>query len=100
MTEFFQLSQFILGIVGIIMAVVLYFTEKRRTRYAAVIWGIWCVLLVAYRVYRFTLDGGLTTDQTILLNSLVNTLVLLGVTYKIFLLVENIVGAHKHGQSH
>jgi hypothetical protein len=95
-TTFLQFSQFIIALIGLITSIVWYVVEKRRVRYISVMWGMWCFLMVTYRVYRFTL-GTVTTEQALFINSLINFILLLGAVSVATINISHIIGAKKHG---
>jgi hypothetical protein len=99
MTNIVWWSQFIVATLGAITSAVWYFSERRRVRYISALWGVWCVLLMAYRIYRWTLITVLQ-DQALFINSLINWLLLLGALSVFVITIDHIIGVYKHGRAH
>ena len=82
----------IVAILGILSSVVWFLVERRRVRYIPVLWGLWSGGLLAFRVavYLFPIDH--TPDQVFILNSISNTLYLLGALIVTLINTYHIVG--------
>ena len=91
-TLFLNQLQFVLAGIGIMVAIIWYIIDKRRTRYSPTLWGMWCLILAVYRVYRWTNVGG-----ALLHASLASLIFTLGVISVIFIGISNIWEVYKHG---
>jgi hypothetical protein len=89
---FLNQAQFVLAIIGAIVSIIWYVTDKRRVRYAPFLWGIWCIILAVYRIYRWS-----DSNTAVLHASLASLLFTLGLVSVIFIGASNIWEAYKHG---
>jgi hypothetical protein len=100
MMDIVRWAQLIMAFIGTISSAIWFLTEKRRVRYIPFLWGMWCAGLMAFRVAVFFFPDPHTTEQVLELNSMSNTLYLVGATIVTFITINHIVGAYKHGRTH
>jgi hypothetical protein len=91
-TLFLNILQLILAFCGIVVSVIWYLLDKRRIRYSPFLWGMWCLILIIYRTYRFT-----DPNSGLIHSSLASLLFMLGIVNVIFMGITNIVEVRKHG---
>jgi cytochrome bd-type quinol oxidase subunit 2 len=96
MTDLLRWSQFIAAIIGAALSAVWFVVERRRVRYIPFMWGLWCMCLVAFRVAVFYFPAVHTPEQVIILNSISNTVFLLGAVNVIFITANHIIGVLRH----
>ena len=94
-----QFIEFIFALSGIILSVIWFFTEKKRTRYAPVTFALWCSLVVVFRAIRWCYPTQITGVELDVFRSIGDTILLLGSTIVNFLSIVAIKGMVKHGHS-
>lgn len=100
MMDVIRWLQLITAMVGVVSSAVWFLMERRRVRHVPVMWGLWCGCLIAFRVAVFYFPANYTADQVTILNSISNTLFLLGAIIVSTITIEHIIGAYKHGRIH
>jgi prolipoprotein diacylglyceryltransferase len=92
-----QLIEFIFAFSGVILSVIWFFREKRRTRYAPVVFALWCLLVVVFRIIRWCYPTQITDSELEVFRSVGDTILLLGSTIVNFLSIVAIKGMVKYG---
>ena len=100
MMDIVRWAQLIMASIGAISSAIWFLVERRRVRYVPFLWGMWCAGLVAFRVAVFLFPTMHTADQVLALNSMSNTLYMLGATSVSVITIDHIFGAYKHGHAH
>jgi len=94
-----QYTQLLFAISGVVSCVIWYKIERHRVRYAPALLGVWCFLLVIFRISRFMFPVPLSVIEVLTFNSLSNLLYLLGAASVTFISISSCKGIRKHGNN-
>ena len=93
-------SQLIMAVIGAISCVAWFYIERYRNRQLPFMLGAWCFCLIAFRFAVIFVPLPETPEEIQILNSLSNTLYLLGAVIVSYTAISQVIGVFKHGSIH
>jgi hypothetical protein len=88
---------FILKIIGTILSTIWYFKKEYSNKYAPVMFFIWCILGIGYRIARWCYPLFLTENIQLIFRNLGDSLLLSATAIIVFLSAKTVFGGKKNG---